>query len=284
MMAHPAPPSSANRARTSRRIPAWNPAGQWVWSAKPAHQALVSRQTFEAVQARRNDRASGTPRKGRSDARTYLLRGRLHCGLCRRRLQGQWVHQQAYYRCRYPAEYATAAGFDHPRSVYLREGDLLPAIEGWLARLTDPDHLQATCEAIAATRHGRTALDRDRAAARQVVADCDRRLGRYRAALEAGADPGVVGHWIAEVTAARQAAEVVLHNLAVPPPAVSPKQVRRAIQELGGLLMALDGSDPVLHAQPYQELGIEGTYDPHSRVVVVRADLGRPIERVGGGT
>jgi hypothetical protein len=48
--------------------------------------------------------------------------------------------------------------------------------------------------------------------------------------------------------------------------------------------MALDGSDPVLHAQPYQELGIEGTYDPHSRVVVVRADLGRPIDRVGGPT
>jgi hypothetical protein len=48
--------------------------------------------------------------------------------------------------------------------------------------------------------------------------------------------------------------------------------------------MALDGSDPVLRAQLYQELGIEGTYDPHSRVVVVRADLGRPIERAGGPT
>jgi hypothetical protein len=46
--------------------------------------------------------------------------------------------------------------------------------------------------------------------------------------------------------------------------------------------VALDGSDPALRAQLYQELGIEGTYDPHSRVVVVRADLGRPIECVGG--
>jgi site-specific DNA recombinase len=99
-----------------------------------------------------------------------------------RRLHGQWVHQQAYYRCHYPAEYATAAGFDHPRSVYLREADLLPAIDAWLGRLTDPEHLQATCEAIAATSHAGGALDQERAAARQVVADCDRRLGRYRAA------------------------------------------------------------------------------------------------------
>jgi hypothetical protein len=144
--------------------------------------------------------------------------------------------------------------------------------------------LLATCEALAATSHASIAPDRDRAAARQVVADCDRRLGRYRAALEAGTDPSVVGQWIAEVTATRQAAQVVLHDQAAPPPLVSTEQVRRAIQELGGLLVALDGSDPALRAQLYQELGIEGTYDPHRRVVVVRADLGRPIERVGGGT
>ena len=86
------------------------------------------------------------------------------------------------------------------------------------------------------------------------------------------------------MTAARQVAEATLHNLTAPPQTVSPELVRRAIQELGGLTAALDGSDPALRAQLYQELGIEGTYDPHGRIVVVRADLGRPIERVGGGT
>jgi hypothetical protein len=30
-------------------------------------------------------------------------------------------------------------------------------------------------------------------------------------------------------------------------------------------LAALDGSDPTLRARLYQELGIEGTYDPHGR-------------------
>jgi hypothetical protein len=262
----------------------WNPPTQWIWSVEPAHQALVSRQTFDAVQARLIDRASGTPRRARSDTRSYLLRGRLHCGLCQRRLQGQWVHGQAYYRCRYPAEYAAAAGFDHPRSVNLREADLLPELDAWLARLTDPDHLQTTCEAIAAAGNASTALADERAAARRVLADCDRRLGRYRAALEAGTDPGVVGQWITEVTATRQAAEVTLHSLAAPPSRINPEQIRDVLEELGGLMAALDGSDPALRAQLYQELGIQGTYDPHSRIVVVQADFGRPIERVGGGT
>jgi site-specific DNA recombinase len=35
---------------TSRRR--WNPVDQWIWSAEPAHQPLVSRATFEAIQAR----------------------------------------------------------------------------------------------------------------------------------------------------------------------------------------------------------------------------------------
>jgi hypothetical protein len=36
-------------------------------------------------------------------------------------------------------------------------------------------------------------------AVQRVLADCDRKLGRHRAALEAGADPTLVTAWIAEV-------------------------------------------------------------------------------------
>jgi len=39
-----------------------------------------------------------------------------------------------------------------------------------------------------------------------VLADCDRKLARHRAALEAGADPQLVAGWMAEVQAGRAAA------------------------------------------------------------------------------
>jgi len=38
----------------------------------------------------------------------------------------------AYYRCRLPAEYALANKVDHPRNVFVRERDVVPALEEWL--------------------------------------------------------------------------------------------------------------------------------------------------------
>jgi site-specific DNA recombinase len=36
------------------------------------------------------------------------MRGVMLCGLCGRRMSGKWNHDQAYYQCRFPAEYALA--------------------------------------------------------------------------------------------------------------------------------------------------------------------------------
>jgi hypothetical protein len=68
------------------------------------------------------------------------------------------------------------------------------------------------------------------------------------------------------------------------PEPLSPERIRAMLEEVGGLAAALDGADPVLRAQLYEELGIEGTYDPGARIVEVRADFRRRMVRVGGGT
>jgi site-specific DNA recombinase len=131
-----------------------------------------------------------------------------YCVLCQQRLQGQWIRGEAYYRCRYPAEYAAVASdFDHPKSVYLREVKLVGRLDDWLAELFSPANLDHTCR-ILATASRNDPADDQRRAAQQVLVDCQRRLDRYRAALEAGTDPAVVQEWIAEVTATRAAAEV----------------------------------------------------------------------------
>jgi hypothetical protein len=102
--------------------------------------------------------------------------------------------------------------------------------------------------------------------------------------LEAGTDPAVVGQWIDEVTATRQAIEATLHQLDAAPEPLSPVAIRAALEQVGGLAVALEGANPVLRAQLYEELGIAGTYDPRARVVAIRADLRRRMVRVGGGT
>jgi len=65
---------------------------------------------------------------------------------------------------------------------------------------------------------------------------------------------------------------------------VSPEAIRRALEDVGGLAAALDGAGPRLRAQLYEELGIEGTYDPHALVVAIRADFRRRMVRVGGAS
>jgi site-specific DNA recombinase len=174
---------------------------------------------------------------------------------------------------------------DHPTNVYLREADLLAKIDGWLNRLVSPANIEATCQALAAAQPDPTGQAQLHAA-QQNLADCQRKLARYRAALEAGGDPAVVNQWIAEVTQQRVAAERRRHQLRAPNQQhLDPAQVRALVEQVGDLATALPSADPAQRALLYQELGISGVYQPASRTVIVTADPGvrRRSVRVGGG-
>ncbi|GFJ93414.1 hypothetical protein Prum_070560 [Phytohabitans rumicis] len=122
-------------------------------------------------------------------------------------MQGQYSHDAAYYRCRYPAEYALANHVQHPRNVYLREQDLLPLLDEWLAQAFAPQRVADTVRELH-TAQPRQAVQvkpvEDDTAA--VIAACDEKLARYRAIAEASGDPATIAGWIAEVNAERAAA------------------------------------------------------------------------------
>lgn len=104
---------------------AWNDRADWIWSAEPTHEAIVSPETFAAASAQRqvagHRQAVVKPRR----QHIYALTSLVQCGLCGRRMAGSWNHDQAHYRCRFPSEYAGATG-KHPRWVYLRERQRRP--------------------------------------------------------------------------------------------------------------------------------------------------------------
>ena len=133
----------------------WNEAGRWVWSDTIAHEPLISAEDFQAAQAIMAD--AGRARRGSREAHQrvthpYVLRGRLYCGYCGRRMQGQYSNQAPYYRCRYPKEYALASHVRHPGNVYLREADVLPAIDRWLAVIFAPHRLEQTIREMQAAQ------------------------------------------------------------------------------------------------------------------------------------
>jgi site-specific DNA recombinase len=261
----------------------WNDQDAWVRSPELAHRPLISSELFEAAQAQRVANARSTIRKPRPTSRSYLLRGLLRCGLCERRMQGNWNHEEAYYRCRYPSEYALPSRLRHPRSVYVREAHVVPALDSWIAELFQTDRLEETCRALAEAQELPVKDTARIEAARQMLADCDARLTRYREALESGVDPAVVGGWIRDVQADRWRAERELRpHLAES--VLSEEEIVALVQSVGDLIGVLEAAKPQKKAELYESLGLNLTYQPRDRKVLVEADLGgvRTV-RVGGG-
>ena len=260
----------------------WADRDSWIWSAQQTHEPLVTPELF--AEAQRQQAATGhrgaivKPRTARGP---YVLSSLVSCGLCGRRMQGAWSHGRAYYRCKFPTEYAIATS-QHPKTVYVREASVVPALDRWLATVFDPDHLDATCEALAAASEPDEGAVARREAARRKIADCDHRLGRYRAALEAGADPIVVAGWMTEVRGERLVAEREL-GTAVPAEKMTRAEVKALVAGLRDVVTALAQAAPADKAAIYSELGIRLIYNPETGRVLVEA---RPCtqERVGEGT
>ncbi|MGK5533161.1 hypothetical protein [Streptomyces sp. URMC 129] len=111
--------------------------------------------------------------------------------------------------------------------------------------------------------------------------DCDRKLARHRAALEAGADPALVATWSREVRAERLAAETRLKKINSPT-SLTRRMTRQEIKDLvdavGGLPTALRRADPAAKAEVYRHLGLRSTYDREKKEVLAEY---RPAPRGG---
>ncbi len=264
----------------------WNERGDWVWASEPTHEAIINPETFTAVQSTMAASAHRpTPQKRNTTTRVYPLSGLVRCAVCGRRMQGSFNHDANHYRCRYPSEYARVKELDHPKAVYVREAAITERLDGWLGQLFAPANLDATCEALAmAGGADDSAAARIDAAERQ-IADCYQRLAKYRAALDAGADPTVVAGWMAEVQGERLRAEQELSR-ARPGEPMSKAQIRKLIKSLRDITAVLAEADPKLKAEVYAELGVSVEYDPALHLVTATAspDGACTTDRVGGGT
>jgi hypothetical protein len=204
-------------------------------------------------------------------------------------MQAQQARGVAYYRCRYPAEYALANAVDHPRNVILREDLLVTPLDTWLAGYFAPDRRDATISYLlhqhAKDQQGRQSLAITAPTSdwQEIIRVCDTKLDRYRAALDAGADPAVATEWIAQTQAERRAAQAALDTTKTPTHAASrveaaqaeltEKALRALIDKLGNIADALATADPDAKAEAYRALGMVLTYDPQSRSVRIKIDL-----------
>jgi site-specific DNA recombinase len=190
----------------------WNDQGTWIWSEQITHPPVIDAETFQEAQDVLAARGRGPcQHKPHERLRDYAFTGALFCGECDRRMQGHWINAAPYYRCRFTDEYALANKISHPRNVYLRQDAFDVQVNQWLATVFAPANLVGAIDQIMAGQQA----DTDPAAKHAALArieDATGKMARYRAALDAGCDPGEIGKWIAEANVQRLAAEAELHQ------------------------------------------------------------------------
>jgi hypothetical protein len=133
------------RHKGGKRV--WTPASEWIWTPEPTHEAIVPKQVWDAAQKmgmrHGSTRDPGAPAK--RPGRRYVLRSRLFCSICHRRLSGKarttTARTLVYYQCPHdPGIRRHAAAHPDHRNVYVREETVLAAITGFYAeRVFGPD-------------------------------------------------------------------------------------------------------------------------------------------------
>jgi site-specific DNA recombinase len=101
----------------------------------------------------------------------------------------------------------------HPLNITLRQDTLLDPLDEWLAAKFDPPHLPATISELAGASAIPAEPRPEEDQMKAEIAECDRKLARYRATLDAGAEPATVGRWITETETQRARCQAAIRAL-----------------------------------------------------------------------
>lgn len=115
---------------------------------------------------------------------------------------------------------------------------------------------------------------------RHSLAEYDRKLNSYRAALEAGADPQLIATWTQQVQREREVAAAQIAAMEASTdarPALSRKEIHELVKSFGGLVKILRAADSTDKLEVYRQLGLKMTYNHKTRVVVAEVQPPPPV-------
>jgi site-specific DNA recombinase len=169
-------------------------------------------------------------------------------------------HGRLYYRCKASRDFVRQHDSPHPPVLYLREDAVADQIDRFLDQELRSTTLTANIRALADAHHraemATFETQDETARLRQIVAECDTKITRYRATLDAGGDPGLIAGWISETSAIRTATLARIGIAAGPPQRLNEDQLAAIVDGLGTLLGILRTADPRDKAEVYSRIGL----------------------------
>ena len=272
--------------------PALRPREQWVWSAEPTHEAIISKELFAGVEERalRNGRGSTgarpktyASRKARRPGRFYVLRGRVRCGLCGRRMEGSHQKGSNWYRCQYVSRHSVAAAeaSGHPRVLGIKEDVVLDALRDFMAeRLFGPDRLRLLSDELAAVAGGDLQnFDSERKRLQAEQKKVDDALRRQALRLEEHDDPDhpvvkLAKERIEELSSQRAAIELALDELERErPQGPKPEEIEAMLSDVPDLREALTEADGEELAELLDAFDVAVSYDKSAGKLELSAAL-----------
>jgi site-specific DNA recombinase len=260
----------------------WRNEDEWIRAEAATHQALVTADLFDLVRARM---ASPMPSeaKPRATPHVYLLRGVLFCAHCGRRMQGAWRKNRAedssgrtLYRCAVRNTRAVPAELEnHPKSLYVREDAILGPLDEWIAGLVTPQAL--------ADAHDLGDTGAQAGAIRSRLNEVDRKIASLVGALESGVSVPEIAEQINRRSMERAGLEAQLRQ-AQGADKVTTQEMRKALEDLGGIATLLPSADPTLRSKLYASLGVRLEYDHQLKRVRATAETACVPGRVRRGT
>jgi site-specific DNA recombinase len=157
---------------------------------------------------------------------------------------------------------------------------VLGQVDDWFAEIFAPANLD-TLAGQAAQLDDPAARARAEAA-RARIAECDGQISRYRASLDAGGDPAVIGPWIAETQAEKVAAQAEIRTV-TGRRQLSRDDLEAIVAAFADIARVVREADPADKAELYAQLKLTLTYQPGQRLVEATVKRGLDMRKVGSG-
>jgi site-specific DNA recombinase len=272
------------------------PPDQWLWSPEPVHPASVTREQWEAAQAQGQHHATSRdgyePNTHPQTRRSYRLRGRVRCRACQHRMSGVTRIASRYYMPGAPdLEYTYYAcppsrhrDPDHPRTVSIREDDLIDIARTFLSdHVLGPDRARLLAEQIPATaaedtrrRQAETARLQQRL--RQIDAAEDAHAREIEALTHADAPPAAItalrSRLIARFTELEEERAAIGAQLTTLAADHGQDQSPELLDQLPVITRRLGDDTPLSYEHGlFDAFGIQFLYRPHLRQVTIFATI-----------
>ena len=167
----------------------------------------------------------------------------------------------------------------------VREERVLAALDAWLDRLTDAEHIETTVGAILGADRSAEAEPLEVAQARRRRQRLELELDRMLAAIRAGMDPVLAANQTRKIQADIVAADSIIDRWERSQHRSAPLkecEVRDALTQAGGLVVMLARADRADRAALYRALGLSLRYEKQAPTGQERVHVRLELCRGGG--